>query len=124
MDRGDLLGAVHVSLERLGLTPVALLEGPGRLRQALEMVRTQRALLLLASEPFTTGYVSCLDLLAMCRAEGWRLVMLDEGVDSDRASADLVAGYHRRAAALLPQVVASGGHVMPPAHHPPRGGGW
>jgi len=111
-DRGNLLGAVNVALGRLGRDLGEIVEGPQRADAAIAAAR-RTGMLVLPSVPQVLPLLSqATGLLQRARDEGWRLLLLDAGADSDADSGEQIARSFGR-------VIATGGRDLDGPMPPP-----
>ncbi len=89
-DRGNLLGAAGVAVQREGRELTAIVEGAGEAGAALAAARETGLLVLPESGQVLPDAERELALLRRARAEGWRLLLLSLGADSAAQSGELI----------------------------------
>ena len=98
--RGDLLGAANVAARRAGREVTVTVGGLDRAEEAIAAARDTGLLILPEADQVLADGEDVAALLRRARAEGWRLMLLSLGADSDGESGDLVERTLTRLAAL------------------------
>ncbi len=83
VDRGNQLGAANVAAERVGRVVASVLEGAGEKDAAIAAGREKGLLLLPEANQVLPESGDPLALVRQAREEGWRLMLLSLGIDSD-----------------------------------------
>jgi SAM-dependent methyltransferase len=109
--RGNLQGASIVTAEREGRRIEPIIEGVERYQEAVAAGRATGLLIVPELDQVLPDPAAQLELLELAQAEGWRLLMLTLGADSDARSGELIAAMLR---SLVSTPSGSDSQPMPP----------
>jgi SAM-dependent methyltransferase len=117
VDRGNQLGAANLAAERVGRLVATVLEGSDQREAAIASGRESGLLLLPEANQVLPEPGAALALVQQARDEGWRLMLLSLGIDSDSGElAERMLGGGPDAGSLpkLPPVPEVDSPVPPP----------